>query len=98
MGISITEFSKFSMAGLRAGHPGQQTTVPVALDGRVRPAHGEFLEIWRVHLGDLYHTATLAKRIGRQEAGYRGLHAGEGWPVEIKRRLGWARPMTENSA
>ena len=31
------------MAGLRAGHPGEQTSKLqcVALDGRVKPAHGE---------------------------------------------------------
>jgi hypothetical protein len=30
-----------SMAGLRAGHPGQSVAVFVTLDGRVKPAHGE---------------------------------------------------------
>jgi hypothetical protein len=33
-----------TMAGLRAGHPGAKWTVRTrAVDGRVKPAHGEYL-------------------------------------------------------
>src|SRR6185503_3297301 len=33
--------SLFTMAGLRAGHPEPQAPLLVALDGRVKPGHGE---------------------------------------------------------